>query len=236
MRINENTLLEGNKVALVPYNAEHVPRYHEWMKSPELQQLTASEPLTLDQEYSMQKSWRDDEDSEATSARAHGTARFGWFYFMDVFHSAECTFIILDKQQWAASGAEDEQCMVGDVNLFLTDPTDPTLAELEVMIAEPSYRGRGVGKEVTRMMMCYGVTKLGIKKFQAKIGLDNDVSISMFKKLHFQEASVCRVFREVTLELTVDGSVGSKLLDDMCYVKERDYRQTRSNRTELVSH
>ncbi|XP_040924608.1 N-acetyltransferase 9 isoform X2 [Betta splendens] len=210
MRINENTLLEGNKVALVPYNAEHVPRYHEWMKSPELQQLTASEPLTLDQEYSMQKSWRDDED--------------------------KCTFIILDKQQWAASGAEDEQCMVGDVNLFLTDPTDPTLAELEVMIAEPSYRGRGVGKEVTRMMMCYGVTKLGIKKFQAKIGLDNDVSISMFKKLHFQEASVCRVFREVTLELTVDGSVGSKLLDDMCYVKERDYRQTRSNRTELVSH
>lgn len=32
-----------------------------------------------------------------------------------------------------------------------------------------------------------GVTKLGIKKFQAKIGLDNQVSITMFKKLHFQE-------------------------------------------------
>ncbi len=25
--------------------------------------------------------------------------------------------------------------MVGDVNIFLTDPTDPTLAELEIMIA-----------------------------------------------------------------------------------------------------
>lgn len=34
------------------------------MKSPELQQLTASEPLTLEQEYLMQKSWRQDDDSE----------------------------------------------------------------------------------------------------------------------------------------------------------------------------
>lgn len=27
MKINENTLLEGHKVVLVPYNEEHVPRY-----------------------------------------------------------------------------------------------------------------------------------------------------------------------------------------------------------------
>ena len=34
------------------------------MKSEELQRLTASEPLTLEQEYSMQQSWREDADSE----------------------------------------------------------------------------------------------------------------------------------------------------------------------------
>lgn len=34
------------------------------MKSEELQRLTASEPLTLEQEYAMQRSWRDDPDSE----------------------------------------------------------------------------------------------------------------------------------------------------------------------------
>ncbi|KAM4524105.1 alpha/beta-tubulin-N-acetyltransferase 9 isoform 1-T1 [Odontesthes bonariensis] len=209
MKINENTLLEGHRVVLVPYNAEHVPRYHEWMKSPELQQLTASEPLTLEQEYDMQRSWREDND--------------------------KCTFIILDKQRWADASNEEEQCMVGDVNIFLTDPTDPSLAELEIMIAEPSHRGKGIGKQVTRMMMCYGVTKLGVRKFQAKIGVDNQLSVAMFKKLHFQEVSVCKVFKEVTLELTVDESSLRKLQDDVAHMKERDYRQSRSNRHELLS-
>ncbi|KAF7668163.1 hypothetical protein LDENG_00027250 [Lucifuga dentata] len=208
MRINENTLLEGENVVLVPYNAEHVPRYHQWMKSPELQQLTASEPLSLEQEYKMQRSWREDDD--------------------------KCTFIILDKQRWADPRVQKEQCMMGDVNIFLTDPTDPSLAELEVMIAEPSYRGKGIGKEVVHMMMCYGVTKLGIQKFQAKIGLDNQVSISMFKKLHFHELSVCHVFKEVTLEMRVDESVRTRLQETVC-MKERDYTQTCSNRQELTA-
>ncbi|KAF3853814.1 N-acetyltransferase 9 [Gymnodraco acuticeps] len=209
MKINENTLLEGKQVVLVPYNAEHVPRYHEWMKSPELQQLTASEPLNLEQEYEMQQSWREDDD--------------------------KCTFIILDKQRWADGNAGEEQCMVGDVNIFLTDPTDPSLAELEVMVAEPSHRGKGIGKEVTRMMMSYGVTKLGVKQFEVKIGLDNQVSIAMFKKLHFQEVSVSKVFKEMTLEIRVDDLVRAKLLHDTAHMKERDYGQTCRNRQELVS-
>lgn len=194
---------------LVPYNENHVPRYHEWMKSPALQQLTASEPLTLEQEYDMQKSWREDED--------------------------KCTFIILDKQRWMEPGLVEEQCMVGDVNIFLTDPSDPSLAELEIMIAEPSYRGKGIGKEVIRMMMCYGVTKLRVRKFEAKIGLDNQASVAMFKKLHFQEISVCKVFKEVTLELLVDQSVETRLQDDTVHVKESDYRQACSIRHQTPS-
>lgn len=33
------------------------------MSNPELLKLTASEPLNLDQEYEMQETWRNDEDS-----------------------------------------------------------------------------------------------------------------------------------------------------------------------------
>ncbi|NXD67164.1 NAT9 acetyltransferase, partial [Eolophus roseicapillus] len=195
MKINQNTVLQGKRATLVPYTSAHVPRYHEWMQSEELQRLTASEPLSLEQEYEMQCSWRDDTD--------------------------KCTFIVLDTEQWP--GQADEDCMVGDVNLFLTDPGDPTLAEIEIMIAEPSYRGRGFGKEATLMMMSYGVRNLGITTFEAKIGQENKASICMFKKLHFKELAVNSVFQEVTLRLDVSDQERRWLLEQTNHVKERSY-------------
>ncbi|KAF0461552.1 ATP12-domain-containing protein [Gigaspora margarita] len=62
MKANENLVIIGEKVILVPYRPEHVPKYHEWMQSSFLQEMTASEPLTIDQEYEMQKSWHMDEN------------------------------------------------------------------------------------------------------------------------------------------------------------------------------
>ena len=44
-------------------NMYTVFRYHDWMQSPELLEQTASERLTLDQEYEMQQSWFQDENS-----------------------------------------------------------------------------------------------------------------------------------------------------------------------------
>jgi hypothetical protein len=62
MRLNANVTLTGESVVLVPYCKEHVELYHEWMQSPELQEATASEPLSIDQEFAMQQSWATDED------------------------------------------------------------------------------------------------------------------------------------------------------------------------------
>ncbi|ORZ36234.1 GNAT domain-domain-containing protein [Catenaria anguillulae PL171] len=50
------------RLTLVPYLPCHVAQYHEWMKSPELLAATASEPLTMKQEYEMQQAWRADPD------------------------------------------------------------------------------------------------------------------------------------------------------------------------------
>ncbi|XP_066471805.1 alpha/beta-tubulin-N-acetyltransferase 9 isoform X2 [Tiliqua scincoides] len=201
MRINQNTILQGKRVALVPYTSAHVPRYHEWMKSEELQHLTASEPLSLEQEHEMQRSWREDAD--------------------------KCTFIVLDAEKWLKQKATEEDCMVGDVNLFLTDPENPTLGEIEVMIAEASYRGRGFGKEATLLMLSYGMTQLGLTTFEAKIGLENEASISMFKKLHFKEVGISSVFQEVTLRMIVDEQERQWLLEQTSHVNEKNYSITK---------
>lgn len=55
--------LEGEKVILVPYMKEHVPKYHQWMLDPVLLEATASESLTLEQEYQMHLSWTQDPHS-----------------------------------------------------------------------------------------------------------------------------------------------------------------------------
>ncbi|KAL3145231.1 hypothetical protein ABBQ32_000978 [Trebouxia sp. C0010 RCD-2024] len=64
MKLNRNVTITGNSVTLVPYRQEHVAWYHAWMQDPKLQEATASEPLTLQEEYDMQLSWADEADSE----------------------------------------------------------------------------------------------------------------------------------------------------------------------------
>lgn len=49
MRLNYNTIIEGERVVLVPYREHHVELYHAWMKDPWLQEATASEPLSLEE-------------------------------------------------------------------------------------------------------------------------------------------------------------------------------------------
>ncbi|KAJ6723789.1 N-ACETYLTRANSFERASE 9 [Salix koriyanagi] len=170
--------LEGEKVILVPYMEAHVPKYHQWMQDPFLLQATGSEPLSLQDEYTMQLSWTQD--------------------------PLKRTFIVLDKELIQAGfvhGDPHVEAMVGDVNIFMNDLDDPQMAEIEIMIAEPKSRGKGLGKESVLMMMAYAVQDLGIHVFRAKIGESNGSSLHMFLNMGFQETSRSEIFKEVTLEL-----------------------------------
>ncbi|XP_049888078.1 alpha/beta-tubulin-N-acetyltransferase 9 isoform X1 [Pectinophora gossypiella] len=175
MKLNSNTEIIGQKVMLVPYRDYHVPKYHIWMKSEELQKLTASEPLTLDEEYEMQKSWREDED--------------------------KCTFIILDKCHYEQESDEIES-MIGDTNIFIVD-RELEIGEIEIMLAEETARGKKLGWEAVILMLLYGIKHIHLKMFEAKISFSNEISITMFKKLGFEEKSRSDVFQEVTLQKKV---------------------------------
>ncbi|KAI8056566.1 N-acetyltransferase 9-like protein [Syncephalis plumigaleata] len=202
MRQNENLVLKGQRVILVPYRPEHVPRYHEWMQSPVLQEATASEPLTLEQEYAMQTSWREDND--------------------------KCTFILLSSQSSNTTTTVEEADwprdapMIGDVNLFINDIDDPHCAEIEIMIAEPAYRRGGVATEALQLMMHYGYTTLGLRKYVAKIGMDNEASIRLFKeKLGYEQTSVSQVFREITFTLSITDAIKASL--DLVWQQTQQY-------------
>jgi RimJ/RimL family protein N-acetyltransferase len=54
--------------------------------------------------------------------------------------------------------------MAGDVNLFFNDDEDEHAAELDIMIAEPKSRGKGIGKEATLLILAYGVRKLKVSR------------------------------------------------------------------------
>ncbi|KAI0523414.1 hypothetical protein KFK09_005809 [Dendrobium nobile] len=172
--------LEGKKAILVPYMREHVPKYHEWMKDPALLLATGSEPLTLDQEYEMHLSWTKDPNKH--------------------------TFIVLDKELIKGgflNGEPHIEAMVGDVNIYMNDLDDLQLAEIEIMIAEPKSRGKGLGEDSALMMMAFAVNKYKIQTFRAKIGESNIASLKLFHKLGFKDVSYSEAFKEVTLELQV---------------------------------
>ncbi|ORX88539.1 N-acetyltransferase 9, partial [Basidiobolus meristosporus CBS 931.73] len=191
MRKNENLVIVGRNVVLVPYKPEHVERYHVWMQSPFLQEMTASEPLSLEEEYEMQRTWHTDDD--------------------------KCTFILLarppNSQEESIEKIAKEGTMVGDINLFFNDVEDPTFAEIEIMIAEPDYRRRGLGSEALKLMMNYGIQELGVSKYQAKISLKNEASISLFRdKLGYVEEGISQVWQEIALGMQVDDALKAKLI------------------------
>ncbi|XP_035695071.1 N-acetyltransferase 9-like protein [Branchiostoma floridae] len=197
MKINENTLLEGSRIVLVPYKKQHVPKYHGWMQSSELQELTASEPLTLQQEYEMQNSWWQDQN--------------------------KCTFIVLDKTSWQSAEKTEIDSMIGDVNLFFTNQESPTEAEIEIMIAEPTSRRKGSGREALTTMMAYGVQELGVTEYVAKIGYSNHGSLSLFHKLGFTEVSRSDVFQEVTLHLPICDDIRTRLEQETSHISKHMY-------------
>ncbi|WVQ64578.1 uncharacterized protein L199_002745 [Kwoniella botswanensis] len=195
MRLNENTVIFGDRVILVPYRAEHVPTYHEWMKSPELLELTASEPLSYDEELEMQRKWHLDDD--------------------------KLTFILLAQPETSTSTSnilepsEIKKCkMVGDVNLFLPDGITGQ-GECEIMIASKEDRRKGYAIEALSLFLSYLTITLPFDPslLIARIGSSNKPSIRLFQKLGFGIIKHVKVFDEVELNFGVEDD--KEILSDL---------------------
>lgn len=187
------------------------------MQDAELQKLTASEPLSLPEEYSMQKSWREDAD--------------------------KLTFIVcaappssdLGKLSHIVPEVQDApEHMIGDVNLFLyVDNEDDEdvqkatssslIGEIEIMIARPSARGQGLARSTLLGFISYVLTSLStilaefdagnedggsgsmLQYLRVKIDKDNVRSVRLFEGVGFVQTSAeANYFGEVELRVTIE--------------------------------
>ncbi|KAK4704638.1 hypothetical protein P7C70_g1573, partial [Phenoliferia sp. Uapishka_3] len=193
MLLNAKTVLVGSEVLLVPYRAEHVLRYHEWMSDPQIREATASEELSLEEEYEMQK------------------LTFIVLRRIPDLLPSDPTFLL-------QHGVDQ---MVGDVNVFLSQaydsdpdsdsefatspPTPPrTRCEVELMIAVSSTRRQGFGQAALKIFLSYASKELKLppSAFFSRIGIKNAPSLALFEKLGFSKIKVVEAFGEVEMGYT----------------------------------
>jgi RimJ/RimL family protein N-acetyltransferase len=219
------------KTLLVPYAPHHVPTYHAWMQDADLQAATASEPLTLPEEYAMQQSWRTDND--------------------------KLTFIVCLPRQLPSNditkvqgGVDDSpERMIGDINLFLFEPEDDddddddedeggpnssteksngVVGEIELMIARKNLHRQGYGRAALLSFVGYildswaqigaeytnsgssDVSK-SLDYLRVKINQSNARSIALFESIGFEQtAAGANYFGEIELRWRPDRSALEK--------------------------
>ena len=204
MLLNEHVAVCTSQVVLVPYSKHHVPKYHEWMKDPDIQQTTASDPLTIEEEYAMQKSWRLDADKLTFITSIPTTS--------------------LDGVRLVVGCAG--YTMVGDVNLFIittydeNTEADALVGEFELMVAEKSAQGQGLGRAAIVAFLQFVVAneegivaeyraanetvqKQKLDYFRVKIGKDNERSLKLFAGLGFTQIGEVSYFGEIELRSTL---------------------------------
>lgn len=119
------------------------------------------------------------------------------------------TFIVLDRSLPDTPGTGTHGgAMAGDVNLFFGDEDDRSVAEIEVMVAEPASRRKGLAREALRLLVAYSAARLGVRCYVAKIRDHNEASMRLFEGLGFREVRRVAVFKEVHYELYV-GEMGA---------------------------
>lgn len=190
------------------------------MKDPDLQFATASEPLTISEEYAMQESWRADND--------------------------KLTFISCVANE---SRQGEIERMLGDINLFISiaeeeDESLSLVGELELMIAMNLNQGHGFGRVTLLVFLRFVLAHQSeiLQEFfsneqsiqprtefdylRVKINETNQRSIHLFESLDFRKTKdSANVFGEYELRkehmklVFIDEEMRKKNVDEYAEIR-----------------
>eukprot|EP00475_Leptophrys_vorax_P028904 TRINITY_DN420_c0_g1_i2.p1 TRINITY_DN420_c0_g1~~TRINITY_DN420_c0_g1_i2.p1 ORF type:complete len:237 (+),score=64.98 TRINITY_DN420_c0_g1_i2:178-888(+) len=174
-------------VRLRPFSSEFVETYTRWMQDETLRELTctpADEMRTVGDVSKVQRELWEDEC---------------------------CLVLIIEVLSSAPKTQDDEEkdaelaIAIGDVSIFQHEwLVDDQAAEVDVMIADPSFRGKGVARVAVLAAMKYFQVVKDVQVFIAKINHSNYPSTRLFKdKLGFQLIADDLTFSQAEYRKTV---------------------------------
>ena len=184
MRVNWHERVETDELILTAYRRALVPLYHRWMADPWLREATASEEMSLDEEYSAQRGWRDD----------GGKLTF-------IFFDAKTKQMVGDVNLFEL----DAKAAEGDYSWGSGAGVGVPTFEVMVMVGDAGSRRRGLAGAAVRAVVRYAVERLGARRLVAKIATGNTPSRSLFGRLGFREDKVVAAFDEVHCITEADG-------------------------------
>lgn len=216
----------------------------------ELQEATASEPLSLEQEYAMQRSWREDADKLTFIA-----------CLAPVEGSTSPTDAIVGRTH------DKPERMIGDVNLFITENDEDDddngdgetrsasvqkpvalIGEVEIMIARKDIHGQGYGRAVLLTFLWYishmlraarvggeaddstkeDAWRLHLRMLRVKISKDNTRSIGLFESVGFKKVSETpNYFGELELRLLLDRERPEALIHELKLLAGAQWKEPR---------
>lgn len=151
------------------------------MRSENLQ-LRALEPADIDLLYK----WENDTGIWHLSSTLTPFSRFAIEQY--VMNSSEDIFVAKQLRMMIDQRMGKEPATIGCVDLFDFDPANMR-AGLGIMIIEKA-RGKGYASEALDMIMDYAFNLLGLHQLYANVLSENDASLYLFKKKHFQVIGV----------------------------------------------
>ena len=151
----------------------------------ELIHLRALEPTDLNQLYK----WENDSSIWSVSGTLVPFSKFVLEEFVTQVHQDIYTNkqlrLMIDLKYFDEADEDETTRSIGCVDLFDFDPKNKR-AGIGILIADKADRGRGYATEALHLIMDYGFEVLDLHQIYSNIRVENESSVSLFKRAGFE--------------------------------------------------